>query len=262
MRLVIAEVFGPGPPADHFTTAVNQNRAACADTAAPPIPQEARMTDLITLEMIDADGAITENAEAAGLNTRADFFRKSIYAGGTLAAGGLLMGGMPAIANAKPSAAQDVKILNYALTLEYLEAAFYKQAVAGGALSGAALSLAQVISDHEAAHVTFLKKALGKKAVKSPKFDFKGTTADQTKFLETAFVLENTGVSAYLGQAGRIKSGAILGAAASILTVEARHSGAVAQLIGKKVSPTGSFDKGKSMKQILSAVGGTGFITG
>ena len=75
------------------------------------------MTDHITLEMIDADGAIQEAADAADLSTRSDFFRKSIYAGGTLAAGGLLMGGMPALAGAKPSARQDIKILNFALTL-------------------------------------------------------------------------------------------------------------------------------------------------
>lgn len=220
------------------------------------------MTNHITLQTMDTDGAIQEAADAAGMSTRADFFRKSIYAGGSLVAGGVLMGGMPALANAKPSAKQDLAILNFALTLEYLEAAFYKQAVANGGLSGDALALAKVVSDHETAHVNFLKKALGSKAVKSPTFDFGETVKNQDKFLATAFVLENTGVSAYLGQAGRIKNPAYLGAAATILTIEARHSGAFAQLIGKPVSPDGSFDKGKSMGAILKAVKGTGFITG
>jgi rubrerythrin len=220
------------------------------------------MSSHITLEMIDTDGAILQTADDAGLNTRADFFRKSIYAGGTLAASGLVMGGMPALAAAKPSAKQDVKILNFALTLEYLEAAFYKQATSGTALTGPASDLAKVISSHEAAHVAFLKKALGKAAVKSPTFDFGDTVTNQDKFLATAFVLENTGVSAYLGQAGRIKNPAYLGAAATILTVEARHAGAIAQLTGQKVSPDGSFDRGKSMAAILKAVSGTKFITG
>ena len=220
------------------------------------------MTDVITLEVVDADGAIREAAEAAHDATRADFFRRAGIAGGTLVAGGVLMGGLPSLAAAAPSKKQDVKILNYALTLEYLEAAFYKQAVANGAATGAALALATVIRDHEVAHVKFLKKALGKAAVKSPSFDFGDTVTDPNKFLQTAFVLENTGVSAYLGQAGRIKQTAVLGAAGSILTVEARHAGAIAQLIGKEVSPDGSFDEGKSMKQILKAVGDTGFITG
>ncbi|MEI2701745.1 MAG: ferritin-like domain-containing protein [Baekduia sp.] len=220
------------------------------------------MTDHISLSTIDTDGALAETAEAAGLDSRADFLRKGLFAGGSLVAGGVLMGGMPSIASAAPSAKQDVAILNYALTLEYLEAEFYRQAVAGGALSGPALELAKVVAAHEAAHVKFLKKALGKKAVKSPTFAFADTVTNQDKFLATAFVLENTGVSAYLGQAGRIKNPAYLGAAATILTVEARHSGAIAQLTGKAVSPDGSFDKGKSMKAILKAVDGTGFIKG
>jgi rubrerythrin len=221
------------------------------------------MSSKITLETIDSDGAIQEAAEAAGFSTRSDFFRKSIYAGGSLVAGGVLMGGMPALATAKPSAKNDIAILNFALTLEYLEAAFYKQAVASGALTDAAtLALAQVIAKHEAAHVSFLRKALGSKRVKSPTFDFKDTVTDQAKFLETAFVLENTGVSAYLGQAGNFKNKAYLGAAATIVTVEARHAGAVAQLTGKKVSPDGSFDVPKSKGAILKAVKGTGFITG
>ena len=218
------------------------------------------MSDLMTLEVVDADGAIREAADAVENDTRADFFRRAGIAGGSLLAGGVLMGGLPSLAAAKPSKKQDVKILNYALTLEYLEAEFYRQAVANGAASGAALELATVIRDHEIAHVKFLKKALGKAAVKSPKFDFKDTVTDPNKFLQTAFVLENTGVAAYLGQAGRIKQTAVLGAAGSILTVEARHAGAVAQLIGKPVSPDGSFDEGKSMKAILRAVGKTGFI--
>jgi rubrerythrin len=220
------------------------------------------MTDHISLRTIDTDGAIQEAAEDAGLSTRSDFFRKSIYAGGTLAAGGLLMGGMPALAAAKPSGKQDIRILNFALTLEYLEAAFYAEALSNRAVHGKTRELALVIAKHEADHVAFLKQALGRKAVASPTFDFGDTVTNQDKFLATAYVLENTGVSAYLGQAGRIKNPAYLGAAATILTVEARHAGAIAQLTGKSVSPDGSFDQGKSKAMILEAVKGTGFITG
>ncbi|UTI66670.1 ferritin-like domain-containing protein [Paraconexibacter antarcticus] len=221
------------------------------------------MSSKITLETIDSDGAVQEAAERAGFSTRSDFFKKSIYAGGSLVAGGVLMGGMPAIASAKPSAKNDVKILQFALTLEYLEAAFYKQAVASGALTDpATFALATTISKHETAHVTFLRKALGSHKIKSPTFDFKDTVTDQKKFTDTAFVLENTGVSAYLGQAGNIKNPAYLGAAATILTIEARHAGAIAQLTGQSVSPNGSFDRPKSKSAILKAVTGTGFITG
>lgn len=216
------------------------------------------MTDL-TLASIDADGALQETAEAAGFDTRSDFFRKGLLAGGGMLAatafGGVVM---PALAGASTPKG-DVAILNFALTLEFLEAEFYKQAVAAN-FGGPTGALAATIAKHEAAHVSYLRKALGMKAVKKPKFAFGRATTDRATFEATALVLENTGVQAYLGQAGRIRTPAILLAAATILTVEARHAGAVAQLTGKSISPAGSFDVGKSRSAILAAVRKTGFI--
>jgi hypothetical protein len=228
-----------------------------------PDPEGEHMKDdLITLEVVDADGAIREAADDLGSDTRAAFFRKAAVGGGSLVAGGVLMGGLPTLAQAaKKSPRNDVKILNFALTLEYLESAFYDEAVAKGALSGDALLAAQVVQKHEADHVKALKKVLGRAAVKKPKFDFKGTTADQTKFLQTAMVLENTGVAAYSGQAGNISQLAVLKAAVSILTVEARHASRFNSLNGLNFAPK-SFDVAKSEKSILKAVNATGFITG
>ena len=215
--------------------------------------------EALTLEDVDVDGAVREAAHDVAGDSRADFFRKA-----GIAAGGVLLathfaGVAPAMAQGRVPKG-DVAILKYALTLEYLEAAFYKEAVDSGKLTGAALEFAKVVARDEAAHVTGLKKALGKNAQASPKFDFKGTTQADDVFLETAYVLENTGVKAYLGQAGKIKTPAILLTAASIVTIEARHSGAVGQLIGKSISPSGAYDVGASMKAILKAVDGTGFI--
>jgi hypothetical protein len=218
--------------------------------------------DLITLEVVDADGAVREAAEELGGDTRGSFLRKAAVGGGSLMAGGVLLSGLPSLAEAATkSKANDVKILNYALTLEYLESAFYDEAIASKALTGDALTAAGVVQKHEAAHVKALKKALGSAAVKKPKFDFKGTTADQSKFLQTAAVLENTGVAAYSGQAGNIKQGAVLAAAVSILTVEARHASRFNTLLGENFAPA-SFDKPKSKKAVLAAVKKTGFITG
>ena len=215
----------------------------------------------LTMASIDVDGAIQESAEAAGFDTRSDFFRKSLAAGGGLLAAGAFGGAlMPALAGAA-TPKNDVAILNFALTLEYLEAEFYKQAGAAN-FGGSISALTSTIYKHEAAHVAYLRKSLGRKAVKKPTFEFGKATTDKDTFLATAFVLENTGVQAYLGQAGKIKSPAILVAAATILTVEARHAGAIAQLTGKAVSPAGSFDTGKSRSAILAAVKKTGFITG
>ena len=218
------------------------------------------MSDALNLAAIDIDGAVREMDEAVAGDSRADFFRKAAIGGAGIVGGGVLLG-LPAMAMASPSKKQDVAILNYALTLEYLEAAFYNEAVAGGALNAEVLAAAKTVASHENAHVTFLKKALGSAAVKKPKFDFKGTTMDQAKFVATATVLEDTGVAAYSGQATRIYQPAVVKAAVSILTVEARHAAQFRTLEGKTFAPL-AFDRAKTIKEILKAVKGTGFIVG
>jgi rubrerythrin len=224
--------------------------------------------DTLTFEMVDRDGALAEAAEAVAGDSRADFLRKA----GLAAGGGLLASGVfgalagraaaatPGRVGSQAVPAGDVAILKYALTLEYLEAAFYKQAVASGTLHGAVGAFARKVAKDEATHVAALRKALGSAAQASPKFDFHGTTHSRSKFLATSYALENTGVSAYLGQAGNIKTPSILLTAASIVTVEARHSGAVGQLLGRNISPSGAFDTGKTMDQVLAIVAKTKFI--
>jgi rubrerythrin len=216
--------------------------------------------DLITLEVVDADGAIREASDDIGSDTRGDFLRKAAVGGGSLLAGGVLMGGMPTLASAaRRSKKNDVAILNYALTLEYLEAAFYNEAIKNGKLSGDVLAAAKIVQKHENAHVKALKKALGSAAVKKPKFDFKDTTSDPAKFLQTAVTLENTGVAAYSGQATNILQPAVVKAAVSILTVEARHASRFNTLAGANFAPR-SFDVPSSKKRVLKAVKATGFI--
>ena len=232
------------------------------------------MEPVFDLALVDTDGAIREAEEGTAGDTRAAFFRKAAIGGGAVLGSSAFLGMLPELAIAKPSKKQDLAILNYALTLEYLEAAFYADAVKGGALHGAAKTFAKTVAGHEATHVVALHKtikALGGKPVSKPRFDFQGTTRNQGKFLATSFVLENTGVEAYLGQAGRLQSKALLGAAASIVTVEARHASAAAVLNSGAsaygtgahgITPNGGFDKAASMKAILDAVGKTGFIKG
>ena len=115
---------------------------------------------------------------------------------------------------------------------------------------------------HERAHVEYLQKALGSAAVAKPTFDFKGTTEDQDMFLATAVVLEDTGVAAYNGQAANlIGNKAVLAAAASVVSVEARHAAWVRDIVGKTPAPIW-LDTPRSKEQVLGAVGRTGFIVG
>lgn len=227
------------------------------------------MTEPLTLDLVDQDGAIGEALDHATQGTRAELFRRAVVGGGTLAVGGLVIGGLPALALGAPSAKQDGKILNFALLLEYLESEFYVQSVAGGALSGPLLAFATTVRDHELAHVEFLRTALGSAAIAKPAFDFKGTTADPGKFTATAIALEDTGVAAYNGQGPRLRR-KTLAAAASIVSVEARHAAWIRHIAAgpgypgapKDYPAPGALDKALTKRQVEDAVAATGFVAG
>ena len=147
----------------------------------------------------------------------------------------------------------DVDILNFALTLEYLEADFYKQA---GKLSlkGQYKSLAKEFGANEQEHVDALVATIGQlggKPVAKPTFAF--GLKSQADFVKLAITLEDTGVSAYNGAAPMIESKDVLAAAGSIVQVEARHAAALRFLDG--MNPTkGAFDKTLSKGAVLKAV--------
>ena len=217
-----------------------------------------------------------EATEALEGDTRAGFLKKAGLAGGGLVGGGALLSALtPAAAMAagkgRPPAKfgkGDVGILNYALTLEYLEAAFYNEATANNKkktfIKGAeAQAFLKRVTADENAHVAFLKKALGSKAVKAPKVDFGATISSEAAFLKTSVALENTGVAAYAGQALNITNPAYVAAALSIHSVEARHA-SVAGLLLKatpgNITPDGPFDTPFTAAEVLKAVGKTGFL--
>jgi ferritin-like protein len=217
--------------------------------------------DISRVVRFDADGALQEAAAGVARSTRGSFFRRS----GAIVAGGLLAGALPtALAGAQGPPKSDIAILNYALTLEYLEAAFYREALAGGALRGPYREFARVTGEHEQAHVDALKSTLGRKAGKRPNFDFQGTTEDRDTFAQTAIVLEDTGVEAYQGQAPNIKDKAVLRAAIAIHPVEARHAAWIRSLVGMgsgEPNPAPeAFNPAADMDTVLAAVRDTGFI--
>jgi hypothetical protein len=227
----------------------------------------------INLAEVDVDGAVGEAAAEVAGDTRSSFLKKAGLGAGAMIGGGSLLS---ALAPAALAASQhgrppqsfgrgDVGILNYALTLEYLEAAFYNGATAANLrLDAQGIVFLQTVTKDENEHVAFLKKALGSKAAKQPKFDFKGANTNVETFMATAEVLENTGVHAYSGQALNIRTPAYVKAAVSILTIEARHASVIGLLNGSKgmLTPNGAFDTPYTAAKVLAAVKGTGFITG
>ena len=181
--------------------------------------------------------------------TRSTFIlRGAVAAGAVYGAGAVTPFVTQALAQAGGG---DVEIVNFALTLEYLETDFYRSATG---LNGDVAKLAKEFGDQEAEHVDALSaavKKLGGTPAKKPTFSFpKGNIK---AFLKLAQTLEDTGVSAYNGAAPAIQSTEILAAAGSIVQIEARHAAAIRNANGAPGAPE-AFDKALQMQQVLDAV--------
>jgi len=228
-------------------------------------------------------GSETDDAERS--NTRRRFMIGSAGAVGGLALGGAFATGSgfagdnsdgesegPPQGNATEGEFEgDVDILNYALTLEYLEAEFYKEAldnlgsdelresetlrVFEGKIQDRVVGDIARIRDHEVAHVEALVPTiedLGGEPIEMPEFDFGQTTQDPDQFLATARVLENTGVSAYAGAAPSIENADLVPPALSIHSVEARHASFLNVLNGYPGYPD-AFDDPRSRAEVEEA---------
>ncbi len=184
--------------------------------------------------------------------TRASFILRGAMTAGAIY-GAAAVG--PYVSNAF-AAGGDLDILNFALTLEYLETDFYKVKGKAVGLSGEAKTLATMFGDEEAEHVAALTMAIkgaGGTPVKKPTFAFPVT--NQASFLKLAYVLENTGVGAYNGAGPSLVNKALLAAAGSIVQVEARHAASIALLTNSAITPSGAFDKPLSKAAVLKAAG-------
>jgi len=157
--------------------------------------------------------------------------------------------------SASSSAGGDIAILNYALTLEYLESEFYSKVIAAKLFSGKVGELLQTFGSQEDSHVVALKAAvskLGGTPAENPKGKFPITSA--TQVAQLAYTVENLGAAAYLGQAAKIQSPEVLASALAIHSVEARHAATLATLVKKSVTPQGAFATPADMSSVLAAV--------
>ena len=190
--------------------------------------------------------------------TRAGFLEAALLAGGGVAIGGVLIGTLPDFAASRPSPEQDAEILNFALLLEHVQAGFYEDALARGALSGEMREFAETVGGQEREHIDFIRGALGKDARKEPKLDFGEDTSTPERFGESAFKLEDLGVAAYNTQAPNLTKGA-LAAAAKIVSVEARHAAWIRAIIGQNPAPDAAEPRA-SARRVVNTFKGSGYV--
>ncbi|MBV9049078.1 MAG: ferritin-like domain-containing protein [Solirubrobacterales bacterium] len=213
----------------------------------------ARSTDTFALADFDSHGAV--GAALERLPTRARFLRGA--AGGATVFGALVL--RPVVAAAQTSSG-DIAILNFALTLEYLQAAFYSEAERIGKLQGPLAEQASVVGAHERAHVAGFQAALGSSAVKEPSFNFHGVTEQPDSFRATAVAFEDLAVAAYKEQLPKIQSPKYLATAVAIHSVEARHAAWIRRL-ANVVPAEHAFDDPLPNSKTVEIVNSTHFVT-
>ena len=177
--------------------------------------------------------------------------RRNLLKWGLVSLGTLALTTVPTVVTAQPRSrirtltfnADDIGILNFALLLEELEAAFYAGVLKSRKISnGKELEYMRVLGTQEAAHVKFLREVLGKEALfktSDLSFNSPGLAAvmtDRNTILNTAVALEDVGVHAYNGAGTSLTNPTYLLAAGSIVSVEARHTAGVRALLGRSTT--------------------------
>lgn len=214
---------------------------------------------LMTLEELDADGVLQEGIAALYGDSRADFLRKAVIGGSAL----ITALAAPAWVQGEELARNDVRILQYALNFEYLQATFYTETEQAGTVAEMASekrAWARTLGAHERAHVRIIKKVLGKDATKKPFFNFHGNTETEARFTRTAVAMEDLTTALLTGVTPALKSRGLVAAAFSLLTVEARHAAWARHLSGI-VPVAAPFDRAKPVRDVDQVVASTHFIS-
>lgn len=222
-------------------------------------------------ESIATEGIVSTVTDADNASRRSFLQRSAVTGAGVLA---VAVGGsnMALAQESDDEDVSDVDVLNFALTLEHLEYAFYRDSIDrfcgedyrqsaklnqfGTRTTNDIEARFAEIRDHEETHVdtlTTVVEDLGGEPVDEACYEFGLDGVDD--FLAVAAVLENTGVSAYAGAAPSIQNPNLIPPALSIHSVEARHAAYLNLLNGDNPFPM-AFDEAKSMDAVLEAAGG------
>lgn len=247
----------------------------------------------INIDELDRSGDLRQAADDAGAwdpsGTRRQMLRNAGIGGAAIFGVNALLSPLDAFASASKGQkgaystsgsksirrgkanANDVKIGNYALTLEYLEAAFYAGATKMAYADADIAAFAKTVAQHEAAHVAALKKVLGSAAVKPPEVNTDTVAkllADQATFIKTAATIEPVGTAAYAGAGPYLNNLAIVKAALAIHSVEANHAAYAAALVKlKSIDATAdpipnAFNPAFSFAKTIKTVGSLNIVKG
>jgi rubrerythrin len=214
--------------------------------------------DRVSVRVPDPAAALRAAVSDEETTSRERFLQRAVVAGGALVAGGVIIGGLPRLAVSAQSPEQDVEIFNFALLLEYIQAAFYAETVERAELTGELFEFAKVVANHERAHVDYLLEALQGDARAEPVTDFGDATSDPDAFGAAAVTLEDVAVAAYNGQAANLTKGA-LRAVAAVISVDARHAAWARSIIGEPPAAD-AVDAPLTAEEATARLDETGFL--
>ena len=148
--------------------------------------------------------------------------------------------------------------MNFALLLEYAQAAFYREALSRDLLRGELREFAETVAANEEEHIALLRGALGRRARSGPTFRFEEVLRSRRTFVRSALTLEDAGVAAYNGQAANLTKEALL-PALRIVSVEGRHAAWIRDIAGEDPAPLAA-DPGLTAAAVTSNLRKAGLL--